>query len=214
MCLPPATQHTAAAAAAAYRFCIHVSSQSVPRYHSAVGRPHSTFGHECHNQRACSTLSIKHTLSASTWASMSISYHQQGCTWSSAHAPYVGTLKKLVSKQMLTQSSFLYSYRDAFRWMVQVRGRTQHGSLLNLRRFQGVAMLLSVHVCFETQLLHSCGLHQCAHDVQVATGLAYLHACNPIVVHRDLKLENLLLKGKFAFMGQCWMGYSACSKQA
>jgi len=30
---------------------------------------------------------------------------------------------------------------------------------------------------------------------QVAEGMAYLHSCQPQVIHRDLKLENILLKG-------------------
>ncbi len=31
--------------------------------------------------------------------------------------------------------------------------------------------------------------------VQLADALAYLHQANPIVIHRDLKLENILLTG-------------------
>ena len=30
---------------------------------------------------------------------------------------------------------------------------------------------------------------------QIAEGLAYLHAQKPVIVHRDLKLENCLLTG-------------------
>ena len=30
---------------------------------------------------------------------------------------------------------------------------------------------------------------------QIASGLAYLHQCQPKVIHRDLKLENILLQG-------------------
>uniref|UniRef100_A0A7S3VQU5 Protein kinase domain-containing protein n=1 Tax=Dunaliella tertiolecta TaxID=3047 RepID=A0A7S3VQU5_DUNTE len=33
---------------------------------------------------------------------------------------------------------------------------------------------------------------------QVAEGMAYLHSCQPQVIHRDLKLENILLKGETA----------------
>jgi serine/threonine protein kinase len=29
--------------------------------------------------------------------------------------------------------------------------------------------------------------------LQMAEGLAYLHGCHPMVIHRDLKLENVLL---------------------
>jgi hypothetical protein len=32
--------------------------------------------------------------------------------------------------------------------------------------------------------------------MQIASGLAYLHQCQPMVIHRDLKLENILLQGK------------------
>ncbi|PNH04196.1 putative serine/threonine-protein kinase, partial [Tetrabaena socialis] len=59
-----------------------------------------------------------------------------------------GTLKKLVSRQMIDVSRHIYSVEDAFRW----------------------------------------ALH-------VAEGLEYLHAARPVVIHRDLKLENILLKG-------------------
>ena len=31
--------------------------------------------------------------------------------------------------------------------------------------------------------------------LQLAEGLAYLHAQRPVIVHRDLKLENCLLTG-------------------
>ena len=31
--------------------------------------------------------------------------------------------------------------------------------------------------------------------LQIAEGLAYLHAQRPVIVHRDLKLENCLLTG-------------------
>ena len=29
----------------------------------------------------------------------------------------------------------------------------------------------------------------------IAQGLKYLHSCQPMVIHRDLKLENILLMG-------------------
>ena len=38
---------------------------------------------------------------------------------------------------------------------------------------------------------------------QLAEGLVYLHACRPLIIHRDLKLENCLLTG--AVLGQ-WVG--------
>ncbi|PNW73230.1 hypothetical protein CHLRE_14g623950v5 [Chlamydomonas reinhardtii] len=60
-----------------------------------------------------------------------------------------GTLKKVVSRQMIDVSRRLYSCADAFRW-----------------------------------------------GLQVAEGLEYLHAARPLVIHRDLKLENILMKGK------------------
>ncbi|KAG2486096.1 hypothetical protein HYH03_015191 [Edaphochlamys debaryana] len=59
-----------------------------------------------------------------------------------------GTLKKMVSRQMLSVGRPVYSSADAFRW----------------------------------------ALH-------IAEGLEYLHSARPVVIHRDLKLENILLKG-------------------
>ena len=34
---------------------------------------------------------------------------------------------------------------------------------------------------------------------QLAQGLAYLHAHRPLIIHRDLKLENCLLTGEMSF---------------
>ena len=31
--------------------------------------------------------------------------------------------------------------------------------------------------------------------IEMAQGLKYLHQCQPMVIHRDLKLENILLQG-------------------
>ncbi|GFR44343.1 hypothetical protein Agub_g5560, partial [Astrephomene gubernaculifera] len=59
-----------------------------------------------------------------------------------------GTLKRLLTRQMLNMSRQLYTCMDAFRW----------------------------------------ALH-------VAEGLDYLHSARPVVIHRDLKLENILLRG-------------------
>ncbi|GIL89803.1 hypothetical protein Vretifemale_17566 [Volvox reticuliferus] len=59
-----------------------------------------------------------------------------------------GTLKRLISRQMIDVSRQLYSYMDAFRWALQI-----------------------------------------------AEGLEYLHNAQPVVIHRDLKLENILIKG-------------------
>ena len=33
--------------------------------------------------------------------------------------------------------------------------------------------------------------------LQIGEGLRYLHEAHPMVIHRDLKLENVLLKGGF-----------------
>ncbi|KXZ49131.1 hypothetical protein GPECTOR_23g6 [Gonium pectorale] len=66
-----------------------------------------------------------------------------------------GTLKKLVSRQMLDMSRHIYSFDDAFRWAVHV-----------------------------------------------AEGLEYLHTSRPVVIHRDLKLENILLKGTDPHMSE------------
>lgn len=59
-----------------------------------------------------------------------------------------GTLKQMVTKQMLLNGRVLYTYCDALRWFLQI-----------------------------------------------AKGLKYLHSVNPMVIHRDLKLENILLTG-------------------
>lgn len=59
-----------------------------------------------------------------------------------------GTLKRIVSKQMIDHSRHIYSFDDAYRW------------------------------CY-----------------QMADGLEYLHSANPCIIHRDLKLENILMKG-------------------
>ena len=32
--------------------------------------------------------------------------------------------------------------------------------------------------------------------IGIARGLKYLHECQPMVIHRDLKLENILLSGE------------------
>lgn len=57
-----------------------------------------------------------------------------------------GSLKSMVLKQMGSPWKQIYSYDDAFRWLIQI-----------------------------------------------AKGLAYLHGSNPKVIHRDLKMDNILL---------------------
>lgn len=50
--------------------------------------------------------------------------------------------------------------------------------------------MVDVHSCVYTMAdAFRLGIH-------VAEGLAYLHNARPVVVHRDIKLENILLKGK------------------
>ena len=38
---------------------------------------------------------------------------------------------------------------------------------------------------------------------QISAGLAYLHSQRPMVIHRDLKLDNILLTGRGARPGAC-----------
>ena len=59
-------------------------------------------------------------------------------------------------------------------------------ALIHLRVPAGVLVLAAPQVVYT----YSQGLQWCA---QVADGLAFLHAQSPRIIHRDVKLDNVLL---------------------
>lgn len=44
----------------------------------------------------------------------------------------------------------------------------------------------------------------------IASALHYLHSCQPRVIHRDLKLENVLLTGEIHFLLEMFVFGCCC----
>lgn len=58
----------------------------------------------------------------------------------------------------------------------------------------GLGIGRKLFVCAAPQTVYSFG-DALRWTTQLAQGLAYLHAHRPLIIHRDLKLENCLLTG-------------------
>ena len=90
-----------------------------------------------------------------------------------------------------TRSKCNYICSSALSTLCHASGLAAHRSSATRRpkaasRAWGTYSALQVIYTYEDALRWS---------IQIAEGLAYLHSCRPQIIHRDLKLDNILLAG-------------------